>query len=112
VEHLEIVYETTRAKAVRITSAIVGRRDAEDAVQSAALYLYRRLDTLPYLTPDVFIMSAKMKALGILQSAWYRRFIGYDPEDLEMIERNLESLRRGRPRNSGSVEVRLPKPVA
>jgi hypothetical protein len=87
-DDLLAIYVAKWRVAVRTAARICGP-DAEDVVQTTALYLWQRRDTLPYrIGPGFFINCVKRKAVMATQSSWRRHVTAMDGKNLELVERH------------------------
>jgi DNA-directed RNA polymerase specialized sigma24 family protein len=106
-EEFVAVFLATYANAVRAAEAIVGVAEGEDAAMDAALYLWRRRDTLEAIRPRLFLIAARQRAHHHRLSAWRRHVVPV--EDLVDVEAMTAAFAVGGPR---PAPVRLPEPVA
>jgi hypothetical protein len=100
------LFETHRAKAVRVAEHICGRVEGEDVVSDVVAWLLEHRDYLQRTPgPAYFFQAVTNNALRRRLYAWARYVVAMDPETLVIVE---QMMTRGE--TSDNV-VRLPEPV-
>lgn len=107
-DDLAYAYTAARRMALRLARRLVGRNEAEDLVQVAALALWSAVDGLRSMSPELFVHTVKLRAQH-LQRRWAHDPIPMGPEQLLALEGMQEAARRGHRERNGTV--RLPEPV-
>jgi len=74
------------ADAVHVAAGICGLLAAEDAVQAAAVYLWRRRATLTAISVGFFILVVKQRAHADRVSAWRRHARALGPDRLAALQ--------------------------
>lgn len=86
------VYTANYAKAVATIRRVCGA-DAEDVVQTVAVYFWRRLDTLTHLEADLFFKAVWHQAVKVgRRSAWRRHVVLSD----DLVAAEHRQVRRAR----------------